>query len=123
MLALAGNALLNPLLKRIFERLRPLHEPGAANELGWSFPSGHTSGATVAYGMLAYVVLRTLPPAWHLPGVLGATALVFTVGSSRVFLQLHFASDVLAGFASGTAWLVVCILSVTLSGHYRGRSH
>ena len=122
-LALAGNALLNPLLKRIFERVRPLHEPGAAPELGWSFPSGHTSGATVAYGMLAYVVLRTLPPAWHLPGVLGATALVFTVGSSRVFLQLHFASDVLAGFASGTAWLVVCILSVTLSGHYRGRSH
>ena len=111
-LALGGNALLNPLLKRIFERVRPVHDHGLVAELGWSFPSGHTSGATVAYGMLAYVMLRTLPSAWHLPAVLGAAALAFTVGSSRVFLQVHFASDVVAGFASGTAWLMVCILSV-----------
>ena len=120
-LALVGNALLNPMLKHLFERVRPLHEPGAANELGWSFPSGHTSGATVAYGMLAYIALRTLPAAWHLPALLGAITLAFTVGSSRVFLQVHFVSDVVAGFASGTAWLVVCILSLALSGHYRFR--
>ena len=118
-LALGGNALLNPLLKRVFERVRPVHEHGLVAELGWSFPSGHSSGATVAYGMLAYVMLRTLPPAWHLPAVLGATALVFTVGSSRVFLQLHFASDVVAGFASGSAWLMVCILSVGSSQRWR----
>lgn len=118
-LALAGNALLNPLLKRIFERVRPLHEHGGIVELGWSFPSGHTSGATVAYGMLAYVMLRTLPRVWHLPAVLGATALAFTVGSSRVFLQVHFVSDVVAGFASGSAWLTVCILSVALSERWR----
>jgi undecaprenyl-diphosphatase len=118
-LALGGNALLNPMLKRIFERVRPLHDPGPVAELGWSFPSGHTSGATVAYGMLAYVMLRTLPPSWHLPALLGATALAFTVGSSRVFLQVHFASDVAAGFASGTAWLMVCILSVGSSQRWR----
>ena len=81
-LALGGNALLNPLLKRIFERVRPVHDHGLVAEMGLSFPSGHTSGATVAYGMLAYVVLRTLPSAWHLPAVLGATALAFTVGSA-----------------------------------------
>ena len=118
-LALGGNALLNPLLKRVFERVRPVHDHGLVAELSWSFPSGHTSGATVAYGMLAYVVLRTLPTAWHLPAVLGATALAFTVGSSRVFLQVHFASDVLAGFASGTAWLVVCALSVGAGQRWR----
>ena len=118
-LALGGNALLNPMLKRVFERVRPVHDQGLAAELGWSFPSGHTSGATVAYGMLAYVMLRTLPTAWHLPAVLGATALAFTVGSSRVFLQVHFASDVVAGFASGTAWLMVCILSVGSSQRWR----
>ena len=118
-LALGGNALLNPLLKRVFERVRPVHDHGLVAELSWSFPSGHTSGATVAYGMLAYVVLRTLPTAWHLPAVLGATALAFAVGSSRVFLQVHFASDVLAGFASGTAWLMVCILSVGVSRRRR----
>ncbi len=114
-LALAGNAVLNPMLKRIFERVRPLHEHGGVGEAGWSFPSGHTSGATVAYGMLAYVMLRTLPRAWHLPAVLAATALAFTVASSRVFLRVHYASDVVAGFASGVAWLMVCVLSVVLS--------
>jgi membrane-associated phospholipid phosphatase len=118
-LALGGNALLNPVLKRVFERVRPVHDHGLVAELGWSFPSGHTSGATVAYGMLAYVLLRTLPKVWHLPVVLGATSLAFSVGSSRVFLQLHFASDVVAGFASGTAWLMVCISSVGASQRWR----
>ncbi len=117
--ALGGNALLNPLLKRVFERVRPVHEQGLVNALGWSFPSGHTSGATVAYGMLAYVAIRTLPAAWHVPAVLAATALAFTVGCSRVILQVHFASDVLAGFASGAAWLTVCIVSVELARAYR----
>jgi undecaprenyl-diphosphatase len=119
-LALAGNAVLNPTLKRIFERVRPLHEHGLVSEPGWSFPSGHTSGATVAYGMLAYVMLRTLPRGWHLPAVLAATGLAFTVASSRVFLRVHYVSDVLAGFASGTAWLMVCILSVVLSQRWAG---
>lgn len=114
-LALAGNALLNPLLKRLFERVRPIHDHGFATASGFSFPSGHTSGATVAYGMLAYVMLRTLPVPWQLPALLGAAALAFTVGCSRVFLQVHYASDVLAGFASGGAWLAVCIISVELS--------
>ena len=121
-LALGGNALLNPMLKRVFERVRPVHEHGLVNEIGWSFPSGHTSGATVAYGMLAYVALRTLPQRWHAPVVLMATALAFTVGCSRVFLQVHFASDVLAGFASGAAWLTVCIASLELARAYRPRA-
>ncbi len=113
-LALGGNALLNPLLKRIFERMRPEHDHAFASASGFSFPSGHTSSATVAYGMLAYLLLRSVPRAWQLPALLGAAALAFTVGCSRVFLQVHYVSDVLAGFASGGAWLLVCILSVEL---------
>lgn len=120
-LALGGNALLNPLLKRVFERVRPVHEHGLISDLGWSFPSGHTSGATVVYGMLAYVAMRTLPAVWHLPALLAATALAFTVGCSRVFLQVHFASDVVAGFASGATWLTVCVGSVELARVYRRR--
>jgi membrane-associated phospholipid phosphatase len=121
LLALGGNALLIPLLKRIFERVRPVHDHGLVSEMGFSFPSGHTAGATVAYGMLAYVALRVLPGRWHVPAVLAATAMAFTVGSSRVFLQVHFASDVLAGFAWGAAWLAVCVLSVELSRRWRLR--
>ena len=107
----AGNGLLNRALKQVFERVRPLHEHGFAVADGFSFPSGHTSGAVVVYGMLAVLVLRLAPPRWHLPAVLGLVALVFSIGCSRVLLQVHWASDVLAGFASGLAWLTVCVLA------------
>jgi len=117
-LALAGNAVLNRTLKGIFERTRPVHEHGLAFADGWSFPSGHSSGSLVAYGMLAYLLLRLLPArhaAARLPIVALAAALAFTAGCSRVFLQVHFASDVLAGFASGAAWLTVCIGALELA--------
>jgi undecaprenyl-diphosphatase len=118
--AVGGNALLNVTLKRVFERARPLHENGLPLVDGWSFPSGHSSGSLVAYAMLAYVLMRTLPATWHLPAALLAAAAAFSVGASRVFLQVHFASDVVAGFASGTAWVAACIVSVEW---LRGRSH
>ena len=118
-LAVAGNALLNTTLKQIFARVRPLHDDGPVQALGYSFPSGHSSGAVVVYGMLAYVLARFLPRRWHLPLVLAAAALAFSIGTSRVFLRVHFASDVLAGFASGTAWLAVCIASIELTLWYR----
>lgn len=111
-LALVGNGLLNPALKHIFARARPLHADGLVAASGYSFPSGHSSGAIVSYGMLAYVLVRVMPERWaaaRLPVVLAAVVLVCAVGSSRVFLQVHFASDVLAGFASGAVWLGVCI--------------
>ena len=111
--AVAGNGLLNTALKHIFERVRPAHR-GSWVEAGFSFPSGHSSGAVAVYGMLAYLALRLLPPRWHLPAVLGAAAVVWTTACSRVFLQVHFASDVVAGCVSGTAWLLVCIVSAEL---------
>ena len=95
--------------------MRPPHEVGLPVAHGWSFPSGHSSGAVVAYGMLAYVLLRTLPSRWHLPVVLAATALAFAVGCSRIFLEAHYASDVLAAFASGTAWLTACIVGIEIA--------
>ena len=121
LLGLGGNALLIPLLKRIFERVRPVHDHGLVSEMGFSFPSGHTAGATVAYGMLAYLAVRVLPARWHVPAVMLASGLAFTIGISRVFLQVHFASDVLAGFAWGLAWLAVCVLAVELSRRHRLR--
>ena len=124
-LAVSGNALLNTTLKALFERTRPVHDSALVHADGWSFPSGHSSGSVVVYGMLAYVLVRSLPPATarraSLPLVLLATTLAFSVGCSRIFLQMHFATDVLAGFASGTAWLAVCVASIELTRHY-GRS-
>lgn len=110
--AMAGNGVLSLALKDVFARIRPLHVDGFGVAPGFSFPSGHSSGSVVAYGMLAYVSLRLLPARWHLPTLLAAIAVAFTVGVSRVFLEVHYASDVIAGFASGAAWLAVCITSI-----------
>ena len=125
--AVAGNALLNVTLKGIFERTRPIHDTTLFQPHGWSFPSGHSSGAVVAYGMLAYVLVRTWPPAKNhalggLAVVMAATTLAFSIGCSRIFIQVHYATDVLAGFSSGSMWLAICIISIELTRHYRQRS-
>lgn len=112
--ALAGNGLLNRTLKQGFGRLRPLDQAGAVLENGFSFPSGHSSGSVVACGMLAYIALRQLPQRWHLPALLAAPTIAFAVGASRIFLRVHFASDVMAGFASGAAWLALCVTGIEL---------
>lgn len=113
--SLAGNGVLTRVLKNVFERVRPEHDVALATAEGWSFPSGHTSGAVVAYGLLAYLAWRLLPPAWRLPSVLAAMAIAISVGCSRIFLQVHHASDVLAGWASGGVWLVISIGSIELA--------
>jgi undecaprenyl-diphosphatase len=105
--AVSANGLLNGAMKRLFDRSCPPHAMDALLGHGACFPSGHTSGAVVAYGMFAYVLTRLLHRRWHLPVLMPTTALVFTVGCSRIFVQAHFPSDVLAGFASGLAWLAL----------------
>lgn len=110
--ACAGGGVLIKVFKQIFERVRPVHEHGFAQADGFSFPSGHTMGSVVVYGMLAYLCLRLLPTRWHLPVMLLCTACAFSAGWSRVFLQVHWASDVVAGFALGVAWLTMCIAAI-----------
>ena len=119
-LAMSVQGLLILALKAVFERVRPLHagEPLAS---GWSFPSGHTVGATVFYGLVAYAVFRTAPRAWHLPTVLAAPALVWSVGVSRVVLGMHHPSDVAAGFTVGALWLVVVALAFEGLRWHHGR--
>lgn len=108
-IAMAGIVPINSALKAWFQRPRPLHDHGFIMEKGWSFPSGHAFGAMVFYGMLAYVLLRLLPLRWHRVVVAAAVAMVTVIGVSRILLQVHYFSDVLAGYASGLAWLVVCL--------------
>ena len=120
--AVGGNGLINTALKRVFGRLRPLQPEGFVFEQGFSFPSGHSSGCVVAYGMLAYLAVRLLPPRWQLPSIVVAVVFILTIGASRIFLRVHFASDVVAGFASGLAWLAICITSIELVRRWRFRS-
>ena len=76
-----------------------------ASETSFSFPSGHSSVAIAFYGALALVLARLLPR-WRarLALALAAAALVAVIGLSRLYLGVHYLSDVLAGFAAGLAW-------------------
>ena len=106
--ALLGIVPINGGLKALFHRVRPLHDHGFIIEPGWSFPSGHAFGAVVFYGMLAYVLLR-LSPRFHRAIIAAAMLLIGVIGISRILLQVHYFSDVLAGYTAGAAWLVLCI--------------
>ena len=108
-LTMVGIVPLNGGLKALFRRARPLHDHGFIVEHSWSFPSGHAFGAIVFYGALAYVLLRLLPPRWHRAVIAVAVTMVGLIGISRIALQVHYFSDVLAGFASGAVWLLLCI--------------
>ncbi len=107
-LALLGMMPINGSLKALFQRVRPLHDHGFIVEAGWSFPSGHAFSAVVFYGMLAYVFLR-VSPRHHRAIIAAAVLLIGVVGVSRILLQVHYFSDVLAGYTLGAAWLVLCI--------------
>ena len=119
--ALAGNGWLTRGLKQLYGRSRPLFQDGFGIEQGQSFPSGHSAGAVVMFGMLAYLACCLLPVRWHRKVLVMAMALALAVGASRVFLGVHFASDVIAGFASGAVWLLLCIRGLALWRAWRGR--
>jgi len=101
-LAMAGGVLLNQLLKTYFHRPRP--DNALLNTWGLSFPSGHAMLGVTFYGCLAWLLARHLGrPGWAVPLLLWAGL----IGLTRVYLHAHYATDVLAGFAGGAAWLVV----------------
>lgn len=108
-LATGLGGVLVRLLKHHFERTRPIHEHALTDNTGWSFPSGHASGAMLVYGMLGYFIVRHTPSVWHIPIALVTITLITFVGFSRVILQVHYLSDVLAGFAVGGAWIALCV--------------
>lgn len=110
LVAMGGNGASTRMLKHLFERVRPEHMHGIAHADGFSFPSGHSSASMVAYTLLAYIATRLLPRPWHLPLALLAGAVVFTTGWSRVVLQVHYASDVLAGWLLGGMWALCAVL-------------
>lgn len=120
LVALAGNGALTKILKALFERVRPEHVHGIAQEDGFSFPSGHSSASMTAYTMLAYLATRLLPRAWHLPAAMTAGALIFTTGWSRVVLQVHYASDVLAGWLLAGTWVLCTVLIMESVSRWRG---
>ncbi|SNR72302.1 undecaprenyl-diphosphatase [Hymenobacter mucosus] len=100
--AVAGAALCNQLLKTHFHRLRP--SSALLPQAGLSFPSGHAMIGLALYGCLAWLLWRhRRHPVWATLLLLWA----LLIGLSRVYLHVHYATDVLAGFAVGLVWLIL----------------
>jgi len=114
LVATAGGALLNVGLKAIFERSRPAHLHGFATADGWSFPSGHSSGSFIVYGLLAYLIVVQSAPRYHVPVAAIAMMTIVCVGFSRVVLQVHYFSDVLGGYTVGVAWVAAWIAGLEI---------
>lgn len=116
--AWGGASLLNWMLKLSFERVRPDSVPVPFNlELAsYSYPSAHAMGSFVCYGILLFLVLRRVQrPLLRLLLMLGTVLLVVSIGASRVYLGLHFPTDVLGGFLAGAIWLVITITSIWIA--------
>jgi membrane-associated phospholipid phosphatase len=109
-ITVSGGMLLNVLLKNIFQRARPSFENPLVSLTTYSFPSGHASGSTLFYGVLAaYLVYRFPQWRWRILIVVCAVALVMLVGLTRIYLGAHYLSDVLAAIAESCAWLALCL--------------
>jgi len=108
--AVAGSAVLDWLLKGLFQRPRPHFAHPLLVETSYSFPSGHAMESFVAYGMLAYLAVLALKT-WEarVAAVCGAALLVVLIGFSRMYLGVHYFSDVIAGYAAGGVWLSALI--------------
>lgn len=112
--AVPGGLLLNVLLKYAFHRARPHFDHPLLTLATYSFPSGHTVAATLVYGLLAcYAVRHARGWGARAAALLLAAAMVALVGVSRMYLGVHYLSDVLAAAAEGCAWLAVCITAVS----------
>lgn len=105
----AGSQLFATLGKRLAQRPRP--DIAYYLEPSFSFPSGHSTVAAALYGFIAYVLLRTAAKRFRYRTLVlfSALAVVFSVGLSRLYLGVHFLSDVWGGFLLGTLWLLIGI--------------
>ncbi len=114
-LVLAGASVwltlgIGALLKLIISRERPLTDYAANLQIPtFSFPSGHSSGSVIAYGLLAYMAWYLLPHPWNYIVVAALVGLIVLIGVSRIYLGAHFPSDVVAGWLLGTVMLCIVI--------------
>jgi len=105
-----GGKALEYVLKNTVHRSRPQYAAAFLNGHSYSFPSGHTMGSTVCYLLLAYLIASRADASSRTSSIaIGtAVAIIVAVGFSRLYLGVHYPSDVLGGVAAGVAWLSMC---------------
>ena len=107
--AFGGSAVLNMTVKHVFARERPALWASIAPETTFSFPSGHAMGSATLACVLILLAWRTR---WRWPVLVVALAFTIAVGLSRIYLGVHYPSDILAGWAAASVWTAAVFLAV-----------
>jgi undecaprenyl-diphosphatase len=119
-IVLISASFLNSFLKSWISRPRPDTDLHLVEATSFSYPSGHAMSAMAFYGFLVYLTFKFVRPAWlKTLLIIFFICLILAIGTSRVYLGVHYPSDVVAGFAAGATWLILCILLLSI-GRYRG---
>lgn len=107
---MAAGGLLSFLLKDVFHRARPDSFEPLVGYVGSSFPSGHAMGSALFFGSLAYLLITGCRfPVLRIAGVVLCILAVSLISLSRVYLGVHYLSDVAAGIVAGLAWIGISI--------------
>lgn len=110
MVATFGGIIFNNLMKMAFDRERPQIFEWGTHAMTSSFPSGHAMSAATVYMTVAYLAARLQRRRWaRWATVIGALVVVLLIAASRVYLGVHYPSDVAAGVVLGTAWAAFCM--------------
>jgi undecaprenyl-diphosphatase len=118
-----GGLLLNNVLKLGFDRPRPQFFDWGTHVMSSSFPSGHAMSAAIVYPTVAYLAARLQKSGWwRLVTMLVAAFLVLLICMSRVYLGVHYPSDVLAGVVVGLAWSAFCMVTLEVAQLYAKRN-
>lgn len=113
MIATFGGILLNNLLKVGFGRPRPAVFEWGSHAMSSSFPSGHAMSAAVVYSTVAYLAARLQKKLWHRALTMCAAVIVILViAATRLYLGVHYPSDVIAGIIIGLAWAAFCMATL-----------
>ena len=108
-----GGVVLSYGLKSVFGKSRPDLWQSAIEEVSFSYPSGHALGSTVLYGFLAYLFATRFPQfSWLI--YLFAVILIGAIGLSRLYLGVHWPTDIIGGYGIGFLWLTFCITMLKL---------
>lgn len=115
--ALVGAGILDRVLKEAIQRPRPAYAATILHGQSFSFPSGHALVSLVAYGMTAYfaIVLWLGDASWWTAVSCAATILILGIGVSRLYLGVHYFTDVIAGYAVGAVWLAACVTGAEIA--------
>ena len=108
-----GGVVLSYGLKLVFGKTRPDLWQSPITETSYSYPSGHALGSTILYGFLAYL-LATRYPKFSRSIYTLAGLLIFAIGLSRLYLGVHWPTDIIGGYCIGFLWVMLCITMLRL---------